>query len=228
MAIRFLRLLLPILYLLAGCGEQERPAASIASGGAIMKLGAGMQWIGRVQRSSGGSPYFDTLRIDSTFHGDSLEWFHFEELSGTRAPRPDWLEGEWAALGTDGLHTTRLQSHPDSGAPLLRRFANPAATGDTMVDFGTFQELSIEGAPVERLREIGVVTAIEEDVEVPAGRYTAFRVDLTRSSDRGGGAPLHGVMYDRLWFAPGPGLVRAESHVDSAHVDQVWELVGVK
>jgi hypothetical protein len=224
MALRFLSLPLLLLSLLPGCTDQERSAAGTAAGGELMKLGAGMQWIGRVQRSSGGAPIFDTLRVDSTLHADSLEWYHFGELTGTRVPRPDWLEGEWITRRSDGLYTTRLQSYPDSASVMVRRLAYPVTVGDTVLDFGATDELSLEGAPLARSHEIGIITAVDEEIEVPAGRFTAYRVELRRLSEGGGTASPGGAMYDILWFSPGPGLVRAEAHADSSRVDQVWEL----
>lgn len=189
-----------------------------------MSLAVGHRMIGRVQRKGSAVVRFDTVHVDSVIRIDSLDWYHIHESDGTAAPRPDWIGGTFLASRPDGLYTPMVQIPPVPGVPIYRKMRYPVAVGDTAIDFGWFQEASAEGNGT-RAREAGIVTAIDEEIEVPAGRFTAFHVQVHRMTESGDPAAGQ-AMYTHLWFSPGPGLIRAESRNAGDSVDQVWELVG--
>ncbi len=190
-----------------------------------MSLALGNQWVGEVRQSGGRVVRYDTMRVDSVLRSDTIDWYRLQQHDGTAAPRPDWLGDSWLAVREDGLYTPMIQSAGFPGMMIHRRMRYPVSIGDTAIDFGWFRYTSKQGSAEGRSREIGIVTSIDEQIDVPAGRFTAYHVEVTRISEPSAPSP-GSAMYSHLWFSPGPGLIRAESHNSSGSIDQIWELSG--
>jgi hypothetical protein len=107
------------------------------------------------------------------------------------------------------------------GEPVLPE--NPAERSDWQ---GTYSVLAIEGSPMYELRSRSRVAASGEDVDVQAGRFhDCVRVETTVSALSPSSAVRREIIHHYTeWYAPGVGLVKANSSVDDEGrtLDVLW------
>jgi hypothetical protein len=107
-----------------------------------------------------------------------------------------FAEAAVVAVTKEGVTVLRLgKAKPDL---LWVKF--PLKAGDTWTSKGNFGDVMVE---------FTFATAAEEEIEVPAGKYKAFKVTATFADEEGTKGELV------TWYAKGVGEVRSETTIDN-------------
>jgi hypothetical protein len=219
---------LPILLLITttiatGCGDSITETGDRS---VVMPLTVGNEWIGRLTRD-GDRVDYDTVRIDrdTIVAGEHWGITSKNQIGIRQLPsRADEIHDGYLINRPDGLYSGGIDYYRRFSSD-RRRVKFPVAIGDTAVDYGWYQFSFANGSQGEKYRVFGLVTALDQRVEVPAGTYEGFEVTFKCMNERGRDtAMLFGPSYDRAWFAPGVGLVKSVAAATDAHPAYLWEL----
>jgi hypothetical protein len=212
--------LLPLLLALAsGCGDS---ITETGDRNLIMPLHVGNEWIGRLTRG-GGDHEYDTLRIVRDTTVASERWAIIS-TSRTGFPRADELYVEYLSNRSDGLYQTPrdYRDRIDGGKRMVKF---PVALGDTAVDYGWYQQTFENGTQGNKVRVFGLVSALDELIDVPAGRFHAFEMRIKAVNEQGADTTgANFLWWDIAYFAPGVGLVKCVQGERGASPTQLWEL----
>ena len=216
---KIISLLFALALVSAGCSDSNSTAPEAAPD-VIMALKTGNRWIGRMVDN--GRVLYDTLGIGGDTTVGSERWAR--TLMSRISYRPDWIYSPFLIDRADGLYQKDFY-HQTQLFPFLH-LKFPVALGDTAINYGWFLVTYENGALGPKVRHFGVVTALDQNIHVDAGSFTAFQVDFRTEID-----PVDSVGvrpdYDRAWFAPQAGLLKAEKYTPSGAVAYSWELVNV-